>query len=214
MARITAEKKVEVRTRLLEAAAQHFGQAGIDGANVDAISLAAGYAKGTIYNYFPSKRALFGAVIQEASRRAAERYLEVEPGDSTRSHLLALARADLAVMRGEESFMKVLVREALSFRPESYALVMEHLGPYVVVVDAALARGVERGEIRSDRPTPQLAVLFVGLLGLMYGQHWGSGGLWPELDEIPELVVASFLDGANSRNPSQDDSHAQEDDPT
>ena len=204
MARITQEEKAQVRTRLLEAAARHFGEAGLEGASVDAISLAAGCAKGTIYNYFPSKRALFGAVIEEASQRAAAHYLEVQPGETTRSHLLALARADLAVMRSEESFMKVLVREALSFRPESYGLVMEHLGPYVVVVEAALARGVERGEIRKDQPAQELALLFVGLLGLMYGQHWGSRGLWPELDEIPELVVTSFLDGARGPGVSEE----------
>ncbi|NOY92560.1 MAG: TetR/AcrR family transcriptional regulator [Deltaproteobacteria bacterium] len=198
MARITATQKLEVRRKLLEAAAQHFSEAGLDRASVDAISVAAGFAKGTLYNYFPSKQALFGAVIEEASRRAAERYREVEVEETTRAHLLALARADLEVMREEEDFMKVLVREAMSFRPESYALVTQHLGPYVLEVEAALARGVERGEIRGDRPTPQLALLFVGLLGLMYGQHWGSAGAWPALDEVPELVVTSFLDGAGA----------------
>jgi len=196
MVRISAAQKIDVRRKLLEAAAQHFSESGLERANVDAISVAAGYAKGTIYNYFPSKQALFGAVIEEASRRAAEHYREVQPGETTREHLLALAQADLAVLRQEEDFMKVLLREALSFRPETYALVTEHLGPYVLEVEAALARGVARGEVRSDRPTPQLALLFVGHLGLMYAQHWGSGGLWPALDEVPELVVTSFFDGA------------------
>lgn len=198
MARISAEKKREVRAKLLEAAAHHFAEAGLERASVDAISLAAGYAKGTIYNYFPSKRELFGAVIEEAARRTADRYRAVEVGDSVREHLLALARADVAVMREEEAFMKVLVREALSFRPQSYALVTEHLGPYVMEVEAALRAGVAHGEIRDDRPTAQLALLFVGLLGLMYAQHWGSGGLWPSLDEVPELVVTSFFDGAGA----------------
>ncbi len=196
MARISAAQKVEVRRKLLEAAAQHFSEAGLERASVDAISTAAGFAKGTLYNYFPSKRALFGAVIEEASRRAAERYRGVAVKETTRAHLLALARADLEVLREEEDFVKVMVREAMGFRPESYALVTQHLGPYVMEVEVALTRGVKRGEIRSDRPTPQLALLFVGLLGLMYGQHWGSGGLWPALDDVPELVVPRFLDGA------------------
>lgn len=201
MARVTPARKLEVRSRLLEAAARHFSEAGLERASVDAISTAAGFAKGTVYNYFPSKEALFGAVIEEASRRATERYREVEVGESTREHLLALARADLEVLRENESFMKVLVREAMSFHPERYALVMEHLEPYVKEVEAALARGVKRGEVRADRPVAQLALLFVGLLGLMYGQHWGSEGQWPRLSEVPELVVTSFLDGAGARAP-------------
>jgi AcrR family transcriptional regulator len=59
------------RARLLAAAAQEFARAGFERANVDGISLAAGYAKGTIYNYFPSKEELFLAVVEEASAQAA-----------------------------------------------------------------------------------------------------------------------------------------------
>src|SRR5215207_10383484 len=69
--RVTSEQKETHRTRLLEAAAAEFADAGVDGANVNRISLAAGLAKGTIYNYFPSKRDLFLAVVREASSRAA-----------------------------------------------------------------------------------------------------------------------------------------------
>ena len=50
---------------LLEAAAQEFGRHGYIGANINHISLAAGLAKGTIYNYFESKRALMLALIDE-----------------------------------------------------------------------------------------------------------------------------------------------------
>src|SRR2546430_5275767 len=71
MTRISADTKQATRARLLAAAAQEFGRAGFEQANVDAISLAAGYAKGTIYNYFPAKEDLFLAVVQEASAQAA-----------------------------------------------------------------------------------------------------------------------------------------------
>jgi AcrR family transcriptional regulator len=55
MVRVTASVKETTRARLLTAAAAEFARAGFERASVDAISLAAGYAKGTIYNYFPSK---------------------------------------------------------------------------------------------------------------------------------------------------------------
>jgi len=53
----------ETRTLLLEAATDEFARQGYDGANINRISRAAGFAKGTIYNYFPSKRALMLALI-------------------------------------------------------------------------------------------------------------------------------------------------------
>ena len=54
---------------------------------------------------------------------------------------------------------------------------------------------------RIDLPPPQLALAFVGMLTLLFVQHWGSGGTWPSLDEIPQLVVALFLDGAVDKTP-------------
>jgi AcrR family transcriptional regulator len=56
----------DVRQRLMKAAIQEFAQRGYDGANVNTISLNAGFAKGTIYNYFPSKMELMSAILEES----------------------------------------------------------------------------------------------------------------------------------------------------
>jgi AcrR family transcriptional regulator len=199
MVRIRQEEKEKVRRRLLEAAADHFADQGLQGAVVDRISQAAGLAKGTVYNYFESKEQLFAEVLAEGCRRAVARYAGVPHRGGVRESLLALAAADVAVLREEERFLKVVVREAMSFRPETYPLIVSHLAPFVDQVDAILSGGVADREIRTDRPTPQLAMLFVGLLVLLYVQHWGSGGAWPTLEEIPALAVSTFLDGAGRR---------------
>jgi AcrR family transcriptional regulator len=57
--------KKETRTRLLEAAVAAFSAQGYERANVDDISRAAGFAKGTIYNYFDSKRDILLALVEE-----------------------------------------------------------------------------------------------------------------------------------------------------
>ena len=199
MPRITADAKAEARQRLLEAAAAHFARDGLERASIDAISTDAGYAKGTVYNYFEGKTGLFLEVIAEGARRAAARYADLDDQGPLRDRLLALAEADVSVIREEEAFQKVVVREALAFRPETYPAIVAHLGPYLMRVEKVLAEGARAGELRGDRPTPQLALLFVGTLSLLYVQHWGSGGAWPTLDEIPDLAVTSFLDGAAPR---------------
>jgi hypothetical protein len=84
----------------------------------------------------------------------------------------------------------------MSFRPDSYPILVEHLAPILTTLADILGRGQARGEVRADMPAPQLALLFVGQLSLLYVQHWGSGGLWPTLEQIPELVVKMFLEGA------------------
>ncbi len=196
MARITETTKVEVRERLLAAAARRFADRGLAGTNIDDVAVGAGFGKGTVYNYFPSKEALFAAVIEEGCRRAVERWASVPRGASVRADLRALAAADVAVLREDEGFTQVLVREALAFRTETYPLVVEHLGPYLAAVEDVLTDGRRRGEVRADVPVAELALAFVGFLTLLYVQHWGSGGAWPTLDRLPDLAVTLFLDGA------------------
>lgn len=200
MARISQSAKESVRRKLVETAAIHFAEHGLVGASVDTISTEAGFAKGTLYNYFTSKDDLFAAVIEEACHRAVRKYASAKMGETTRERLRALAAADVDVLRENEGFVKVLVREAMSFRPQTYPLIVEHLAPLIAKVLEVLQKGVEDAEIRQDRPLPQLALLFVGLLSLMYVQHWGSGGAWPTLDDVPDLVVTTFLDGAGGRH--------------
>ena len=71
MARLTQQAKSENRQRLLDAAAAEFARRGLEEANINEISLAAGFAKGTVYNHFDSKEALFLAVVEEACELAA-----------------------------------------------------------------------------------------------------------------------------------------------
>jgi AcrR family transcriptional regulator len=61
--------KDETRRRLLDAAADEFSRSGFPGANINTISTSAGFAKGTVYNYFPSKRALMLALLDEIARQ-------------------------------------------------------------------------------------------------------------------------------------------------
>jgi AcrR family transcriptional regulator len=203
VARISAAMKEQVRGRLLETAAAQFAEKGLDGTNVDSVAVGAGFGKGTVYNYFASKEELFAEVLAEGCRQAVQRYASVPREGSVRECLLALAAADVAVLREEERFMKVVIREAMSFRPQTYPLIVGHLAPYVGEVEKVLARGRAAREIRSDLPASQLALIFVGILVLLFVQHWGSGGVWPTLDEIPRLVVTLFLDGAAHAAPGR-----------
>jgi AcrR family transcriptional regulator len=199
MARVRPEVREEVHRRLLEAGAEHIARDGLERASVDAIAIAAGYAKGTFYNYFDSKEQLFGEVIAEGARRAVEHYAKAKSRGTTRERLLALARADIDVLREEEAFTKVVIREVMAFRPATYPLIVEHLAPFIRKIEAVLSAGMAAGEVRKDRPVAQQALTFTGMLALMYVQYWGSGGEWPSLDAIPKLVVGAFLDGAGAR---------------
>ena len=56
-------QKAEVRDRITQAALRCFAEHGYPGTSVAAIAAAAGTAPGNVYRYFPSKEALFAAVV-------------------------------------------------------------------------------------------------------------------------------------------------------
>lgn len=198
MPRVTQETQTQTRERLLLTAADEFAQHGLQGANINRISLAAGLAKGTVYNYFDSKEDLFYAVIEEACRLAVSGAKE-DPQGTTRQRLLALITADVAWFDHHPAFARVFLRESLDPDPAAHARVMRAAAPFVQRVVEVLEAGVVRGEIGQRHPPRVLAMTLVGLDTLALFQHVASGGAWPSLAEIPELVVDQFLDGAAPR---------------
>jgi AcrR family transcriptional regulator len=208
MIRITERAKGLNRVRLLEAAAAEFAGHGLAGANINRISVAAGLAKGTVYNYFPSKEELFEAVVREACDLAVRRAGR-STAATTRERLLAMAAADVEVARENEAFARVMAREALSGDPISFQRIVSAAEPFISQVEQILRDGVERGEVRPDVPVSELALLFAGMDLLALTQHWSTAGAWPRLEDIPGLVVRQFLEGA--RGPaSQEGKESQE----
>jgi len=192
MVRVTADVKETTRARLLEAAAQEFARAGFERANVDAISLAAGYAKGTIYNYFPSKEELFLAVVEEASAQAAA--AAPAPADAPAGErLTAVLTGFCSWASQQDPLARVLVRECLMGTPGLYPRVIGAEWPLTAKLEAIIAGGMQKGEIRSDMPADLLALGIAGLTDLALAQHWASDGTRPTLAEIPALVLTLLV---------------------
>lgn len=199
MPRLTEQSKTENRRRLLDAAATEFARRGLDDANINEISLAAGFAKGTVYNHFPSKEALFLAVVEEACQLAADGAGDVTADASTGERLREALASDVEWARAHEDFARVLVREVLTPNPRFYPRVLEAAAPIIARIREILADGVERGEVRADISVDELALVFVGFGDLALIQHWGSAGAWPSLEQIPDLMTRLFLEGAAPR---------------
>ena len=197
MPRVSEETKREHRQRLLEAAAAEFAAKGLDGARVDDISIAAGLAKGTIYNYFDSKHHVFREVIEAWFARINETRAEVPADASVREKLLAVVEADMQVTGELEEFARVAFREVLRADPAEAAELMPSWDPVDEAVVAIMEAAQQSGEVRGDRTPEELARLFATLsTGLLF-EHWLPGSKI-ELADIPALVVDYYLDGAGA----------------
>jgi AcrR family transcriptional regulator len=107
----------QVEERILDAAGRVFLERGFRGASVDEIAEAASAGKPTIYARFPSKQALFAAVIERLVRRNTSLDAFSCAGNSIEQRLDALAALILTRVLTPETIglIRVAVAEACRF---------------------------------------------------------------------------------------------------
>jgi len=192
MTRINKAKRQNNRQRLLSAAADEFARVGFDGANINTISLTAGFAKGTIYNYFPSKQALLVALIDDTAQihfdYIQERVLpETDPvrrleiffqsGFEFVQDYLSPAKIMFDVVSGADEALKAHTFE--TYQPM-----------FQFVSEQILKPGIEQGAFRVVEPVEMAILLMTIYLGT--ASRLGPGGqFW--LD--PTLVTSLIMHG-------------------
>jgi AcrR family transcriptional regulator len=127
----------ERRARILAGAGEIFISAGYEGASMSQIAAQSNVSKGTLYNYFPSKAALFAAFVRDDCAKFVASVFESPPQEDLRSELTRIGLTMLSSMlspRGMDLF-RVVVMEAAKF-PD---LAMEFMkaGPEVLVANMA-----------------------------------------------------------------------------
>jgi AcrR family transcriptional regulator len=160
--------KRETRKQLLRAATEEFAREGYDGGNVNRISRAAGFAKGTVYNYFSSKQALMLALIDEVAgghfAYVAERVrAEADPA----RRLARFFKAGFAWVTEHLDQARVMV----STLNGPHAALKSHMfaayGPmFELVAVEIVGAGVEEGVYRPADPVQASRLLMTIYLGV------------------------------------------------
>ena len=197
MPRLTAAAREANRAALLDAGARAIAEHGLAGARIDDISLAAGLAKGTVYNHFESKDALFRAILAEACALADGSADRVPPDAPPVERLAAFVAGNLEWAVARPALATVFARELLAGDPETQAFLLHAASHCVGTVAEILA-----GNVRDDLPAERLAVAFMCHANLLLGQHNATG--WPSVEELPLLAATLFLDGAGYSPPFAD----------
>jgi len=111
--RITAEKKATTRQRILDVAAKLFRTKGYDATTTRDIAVAAEIATGTLFNYFPSKEAIVGSLVEAvlAGARAPDAKISA---DSFEEELFACVAAQLRQLKPHRKYIAALLETSLS----------------------------------------------------------------------------------------------------
>src|SRR5712691_7332911 len=108
--RVTAETKEATRTAILDATRTLLKEQGWENVSTREIAAAAGIANGTLFNYFPTKEAIVGALVADALKRGNG----ATHDGSVEEQLFALVAAGLRRLRPYRRFLTYVIDTLLA----------------------------------------------------------------------------------------------------
>jgi AcrR family transcriptional regulator len=186
---------LEFRTaEILEAARTVFAQRGYGGATIDAIALAAGMAKGTVYLYFESKRELFLASLREGVLALhAEVVAEMEAAGTCEGKLHAFIAGRFQYFSRNREFFRIyytefshLITGTANSQPEFQDLYEQQ----AKLLETVLADGIAQGQLRPF-DVPRTARMIYDLIRAALAQHILHGAA--EAPEVPIATLNEFV---------------------
>jgi AcrR family transcriptional regulator len=180
----------QTRQTLLNAAAEEFARQGYEQANINAISTKAGFAKGTVYNYFASKQALLMALIDSIAQEHLE-YL--------RSAILTvddpISRLERFFQSGSEYVAQHLHRARVMFNTvngsnqEQKAYCFRAYQPmFQLVAEQILLPGMQLGVFRPADLQPTATLLMTVYLGTA-SQVDEQGRPWLDPRQVAQFTL-------------------------
>lgn len=192
MAQAVRRRRKEARpAELLDAAFELFVERGFAATRIDDIAARAGVSKGTVYLYFPSKQAVFEALVRQAVLPNLERLIGemARPTAPVLELLRQLLRAILHTVAGSPLIRlpRLIIAESPQF-PELAQFWRETVIDRMLgVVAGLIERGIAAGELRPVDPRDAARLMIAPLLMAVI---WSTTFVRP--DESFDLAV--FID--------------------
>lgn len=180
----TQPRAEETRASLLRAAAECFARNGYDASSVAEVCAAAGVSKGAFYHHFPTKQALFLALLKQwldiLAKDLGQAQLDSQSVPEELSQMAVLAQSIFAQAGGQlPMFLEFWDQSA-----HDPAVWQETIAPYRRFRDwfrEMIERGIAEGSLRavdSELAAQVLVAVAMGLLlqGLVdpQGGDWGA----------------------------------------
>ena len=155
------------RAKLLAAAARTVSRDGYAGANINDISTAAGYARGTIYNYFPSKHELMLALIKDIAARHVSFITEaVRQSADAQERLQRFFKAGFTFVIENPPESQVIINALYGHDNELKEILYEaYLPLFQLIAQEIITPGIQAGQFRNVEPMDTAGLLMTIYLG-------------------------------------------------
>ena len=191
----------EKKVRILEAAIQLFTTQDYHCVTMDEIADRAAVGKGTVYRYFPTKEALFLALVELAVSRAGEVIRTgLNDSDAAITRLRRAVMMTIEYFRRNEPFLAILYHEKVFRSCRERKELEQRRAELRGVFVRLLAEGIVEGSIRSDmEPLMGAIVLMSAVRGFLrnFGETRTS-------EQLADQLLSIFIDGAAKRKSNSD----------
>jgi AcrR family transcriptional regulator len=188
--------------RILGAAEELFATHGFAKTTVDEIAAAAGVSKGLVYDHYPSKEALLGAVWDRLVAAWTEAVRTSKFSDGSIADAIGdLLRISLEYVRDNPLLRRIIALDPGALIPGGRESQVVFARQYRASLEPILARGVRRGELRRDLDVPHtVEVIWLLHFTLTRELFVGPNRVW-RADAEQLLRSAVDLVVAGLRNP-------------
>lgn len=155
------EQKARRQQAIFEAAMRLFREKGFAATTVDEIAAAADIAKGTFFNYFPTKEAVLQHLNELQSARLQPTVASI-PGFAAmaaRDQVAALFTALAAGLAGQHELIRVAAAVTILHPPARATFDRTINDGFDTLLTEIVARGQARGELRADLPAAQMGTM-------------------------------------------------------
>jgi AcrR family transcriptional regulator len=194
---LRALRKQIRRSAIVVAARQAFLRDGYAGMSMSGLIATLGGSKATLWSYFPSKEALFAAVLEDAAGAYARDMGELlRLSDDLRSGLFQLCKSLIAKIISPEPLQLTRLVLAESGRsPEVGKIFYAHaVGPMEASVAAYLNRHMQEGRLRETSPRLAARTLIDLCNGPQARCLWGAEGLDDaQIEHHAAMIADVFL---------------------
>ena len=155
-------KKSATKERIYRVALERFREKGFAAATVEEVSAAAEVAKGTFFNYFPSKESVLAYFGERQALLAAEAIAEAvaDPGLTVRQKLERILSALAAAVEEDPELSRMALFEVL--KVPTVIAADHHRAIFHILLVSLLREGQSSGEVRSELPPDDMAAAVEG----------------------------------------------------
>lgn len=177
------------RSQLLRHARRAFARRGYHAASIEDIITSAGVARGTFYNYFDSKRAVFQVVLEELFDLVwgSIAPISTAPGEDVHAQVAGNIASLCRAVEGDSEAARIVFTEAVGLDAEADAALAYFYGRSRDRLTRALCEGQDLGIIGDIDPD----VAGLALLG-MVKEYWFQQALGAEVPDMATFLTSVY----------------------